>query len=135
MKNIGKKELEAFEEFENKILSLKDERIKYERDSEMESMIKKEVLFENFGEEKTTELLNRLSLSFLDLINQSSLPTSHEVKLALLKRFLFSPSKNIVSAVPLELDFLGALGSCLFEFALLSSSLFTALSVIALNGS
>jgi hypothetical protein len=72
MKNIGKKELEAFEEFENKILSLKDERIKYERDSEMESMIKKEVLFENFGEEKTTELLNRLSLSFLDLINQST---------------------------------------------------------------
>ncbi len=72
MKNIGKKELEAFEEFENKILSLKDERIKYERDSEMESMIKKDVLFENFGEEKTTELLNRLSLSFLDLVNQST---------------------------------------------------------------
>lgn len=72
MKNIGKKELEAFEEFENKILSLKDERIKYERDSEMESIIKKEVLFENFGEEKTTELLNRLSLSFLDLVNQST---------------------------------------------------------------
>ncbi len=72
MKNIGKKELEAFEEFENKILSLKNERIKYERDSEMESMIKKDVLFENFGEEKTTELLNRLSLSFLDLVNQST---------------------------------------------------------------
>jgi hypothetical protein len=76
MKNIGKKELEAFEEFENKILSLKDERIKYERDSEMESMIKKDVLFENFGEEKTTELLNRLSLSFLDLVNQ---PTYIEI--------------------------------------------------------
>lgn len=76
MKNIGKKELEAFEEFENKILSLKDERIKYERDSEMESIIKKEVLFENFGEEKTTELLNRLSLSFLDLVNQ---PTYIEI--------------------------------------------------------
>jgi hypothetical protein len=72
MKNIGKKELEEFEKFENKILSLKDERIKYERDSEMESTIKKEVLFENFGEEKTTELLNRLSLTFLDLANQST---------------------------------------------------------------
>ena len=72
MKNIGKKELEAFEEFENKILSLKDERIKYERDSEMESLIKKEVLFEKFGEEETTDLLNRLSLSFLDLANQST---------------------------------------------------------------
>jgi hypothetical protein len=72
MKNIGKKELEAFEEFENKILSLKDERIKYERDSEMESTIKKEVLFENFGEKNTTELLNKLSLTFLDLANQST---------------------------------------------------------------
>ncbi len=72
MKNIGKKELEAFEEFENKILSLKDERIKYERDSEMESLIKKEVLFEKFGEEETTDLLNRLSLTFLDLANQST---------------------------------------------------------------
>ncbi len=72
MKNIGKKELEAFEEFENKILSLKDERIKYERDSEMDTLIKKEVLFEKFGEEETTDLLNRLSLSFLDLANQST---------------------------------------------------------------
>ena len=72
MKNIGKKELEAFEEFENKILSLDDKSIKYERDGEMESKIKKEVLFENFGEEKTTELLNRLSLTFLDLANQST---------------------------------------------------------------
>ena len=72
MKNIGKKELEAFEEFENKILSLDDKSIKYERAGEMESKIKKEVLFENFGEEKTTELLNRLSLTFLDLANQST---------------------------------------------------------------
>jgi hypothetical protein len=72
MKNIGKKELEEFEEFENKILSLKDERIKYERDNEMESVIKKEVLFENFGEEKTTELLNKLGLTFLDLSSQST---------------------------------------------------------------
>jgi hypothetical protein len=72
MKNIGKKELEAFEEFENKILSLNDKSIKYERDGGMESTIKKEVLFENFGEEKTTELLSRLSLTFLDLANQST---------------------------------------------------------------
>jgi hypothetical protein len=72
MKNIGKKELEAFEEFENKILSLDDKSIKYERDDEMESTIKKEVLFENFGEKNTTELLNKLSLTFLDLANQST---------------------------------------------------------------
>jgi len=72
MKEIGKKELEAFKEFENKILSLKDERVKYQRDSEIEVRIKKEVLFENFGEEQTSDLLNKLSLTFLDLANQST---------------------------------------------------------------
>ena len=72
MKEIGKKELKAFEEFENKILSLNDERVKYQRDSEIESKIKKEVLFENFGEEQTNDLLNKLSLTFLDLTNQST---------------------------------------------------------------
>ena len=72
MREIGKKELEAFKEFENKILSLKDERVKYQRDSEIESRIKKEVLFENFGEEQTNDLLNKLSLTFLDLADQST---------------------------------------------------------------
>ena len=72
MKEIGKKELKAFEEFENKILSLNDERVKYKRDSEIEAKIKKEVLFENFGEEQTNDLLNKLSLTFLDLTNQST---------------------------------------------------------------
>jgi hypothetical protein len=72
MKEIGKKELEAFKEFENKILSLKDERVKYQRVSEIESRIKKEVLFENFGEEQTNDLLNKLSLTFLDLADQST---------------------------------------------------------------
>ena len=69
MKEIGKKELEAFKEFENKILSLKDERVKY---SEIEARIKKDVLFENFGEEQTNDLLNKLSLTFLDLADQST---------------------------------------------------------------
>lgn len=72
MKEIGKKELEAFKEFENKILSLKDERVKYQRDSEIEARIKREVLFENFGEEQTNDLLNKLSLTFLDLADQST---------------------------------------------------------------
>ena len=72
MKEIGKKELEAFKEFENKILSLKDERVKYQRDSEIEARIKKEVLIENFGEEQTNDLLNKLSLTFLDLADQST---------------------------------------------------------------
>ena len=72
MKEIGKKELAAFKEFEKKILSLKDERVKYQRDSEIEARIKKEVLFENFGEEQTNDLLNKLSLTFLDLADQST---------------------------------------------------------------
>lgn len=72
MKEIGKKELKAFKEFENKILSLKDEKVKYQRDSEIEAKIKKEVLFENFGEDPTNDLLNKLSLTFLDLANQST---------------------------------------------------------------
>ena len=72
MKEIGKKELKAFKEFENKILSLEDEKVKYQRDSEIEAKIKKEVLFENFGEDPTNDLLNKLSLTFLDLANQST---------------------------------------------------------------
>lgn len=72
MNEIGKKELEAFKEFENKILSLKDERVKYQRDSEIEARIKKEVLYENFGEKQTNDLLSKLSLTFLDLADQST---------------------------------------------------------------
>ena len=55
MKEIGQKELKAFEEFENKILSLNVERVKYQRDGE-----------------QTNDLLNKLSLTFLDLTNQST---------------------------------------------------------------
>lgn len=72
MKEIGKKEIDAFVEFENKILSLKDDKIKYRKDDEMESLIKKEILYENFGEENTMDLLNKLSLNFLDLTNQKT---------------------------------------------------------------
>lgn len=72
MKNIGKKELEAFEEFENKILSLKGERVSYKKDTEIEGQIKRDVLYEKFGEEKTDLVLYKLGLSLSDLSNQET---------------------------------------------------------------
>jgi hypothetical protein len=72
MTKIGKKELEDFQEFENKILSLKGERVKYKKDGEIEGQIKRDVLYENFGEIPTDDLLRRLRLSFSDLSNQET---------------------------------------------------------------
>lgn len=72
MTKIGKKELEDFQEFENKILSLKGERVKYKKDGEMEGQIKRDVLYENFGEVATDDLLKKLGLSFSDLSNQET---------------------------------------------------------------
>lgn len=72
MTKIGKKELEDFQEFENKILSLKGERVKYKKDGEMEGQIKRDVLYENFGEMATDDLLQKLGLSFSDLSNQET---------------------------------------------------------------
>lgn len=72
MTKIGKKELEDFQEFENKILSLKGERVKYKKDGEMEGQIKRDVLYENFGEVETDDLLTKLGLSFSDLSNQET---------------------------------------------------------------
>lgn len=72
MTKIGKKELEDFQEFENKILSLKGERVKYKKDGEMEGQIKRDVLYENFGEAATDDLLTKLGLSFSDLSNQET---------------------------------------------------------------
>jgi len=72
MTKIGKKELEDFQEFENKILSLKGERVKYKKDGEMEGQIKRDVLYENFGEVATDDLLTKLGLSFSDLSNQET---------------------------------------------------------------
>ena len=72
MTKIGKKELEDFQEFENKILSLKGERVKYKKDGEMEGQIKRDVLYENFGEVATDDLIRKLGLSFSDLSNQET---------------------------------------------------------------
>lgn len=72
MTKIGKKELEDFQEFENKILSLKGERVKYRKDGEVEGQIKRDVLYENFGEMATDDLLQKLGLSFSDLSNQET---------------------------------------------------------------
>ena len=72
MTKIGKKELEDFHEFENKILSLKGERVSYKKDTEIEGQIKRDVLYEKFGEEKTDLVLYKLGLSLSDLSNQET---------------------------------------------------------------
>jgi len=72
MTKLGKKDLDDFQEFENKILSLKGERVKYKKDEEIEGQIKRDVLYENFGENVTDDLLKKLGLSFSDLSNQET---------------------------------------------------------------
>jgi hypothetical protein len=72
MSKIGKKEQEDFQEFENKILSLKGERVSYKKDTEIEGQIKRDVLYEKFGEEKTDLVLYKLGLSLSDLSNQET---------------------------------------------------------------
>ncbi len=72
MINVNKKDIEIFQEFEKKILSLKDGRVKYTPDLEMESKIKMEVLVDNFGEEKTNQLIEKLGLPQIELSNQET---------------------------------------------------------------
>lgn len=72
MTKIGKKELEDFHEFENKILSLKGERVVYKKDHEIEGKIKRDVLYEKFGEEKTNGILLRLGIQIEDLSDQTT---------------------------------------------------------------
>jgi hypothetical protein len=70
--NVNKKDIERFQEFEKKILSLKEDRVKYTPDLEMESKIKMEVLVDHFGEEKTNQLIEKLGLSRIELSNQET---------------------------------------------------------------
>ena len=72
MSKIGKKELEDFHEFENKILSLKGERVAYKKDHDIEGKIKRDVLYEKFGEEKTNGILLRLGIQIEDLSDQTT---------------------------------------------------------------
>jgi hypothetical protein len=59
-----------FEQFEEKLLSLKDSGIVYKKEDALEIEIKKEALFSHFGKEPTTEMMEKLKLNFEDLINQ-----------------------------------------------------------------
>jgi hypothetical protein len=72
MSKLEKKDLDSFQEFESKILSLEGERVSYKKDIEIEGQIKRDVLYEKFGEEKTDILLHKLGISFSDLSNQET---------------------------------------------------------------
>jgi hypothetical protein len=70
--NVNKKDIERFQEFEKKILSLNAEGVKYSSDLEMESKIKMEVLTDHFGEEKTNLIIEKLGISQIQLSNQET---------------------------------------------------------------
>jgi hypothetical protein len=70
--NVNKKDIERFQEFEKKILSLNAEGVKYSSDLEMESKIKMEVLTDHFGEEKTNHIIEKLGISQIQLSNQET---------------------------------------------------------------
>ncbi len=69
-KELTKKDLKRFEEFEKTILSLKDSSVKYKRDDQMEMKIKRDVLYSNFGKERVDLVLEKLKVDFRDLIEQ-----------------------------------------------------------------
>lgn len=66
-REITKEDLKNFEEFEKRILDLKDSNVKYRRDNETETQIKKEVLFSHFGEENVKMAMEKLNVNFRDL--------------------------------------------------------------------
>jgi len=69
-REITKEDLKNFEEFEKKILDLKDSNVKYIKDDEIETEIKKEVLFSHFGEEHVKDVMEKLNVDFRDLVDQ-----------------------------------------------------------------
>lgn len=69
-REISLADYKRFEEFEEKLLSLKDSGIVYKKEDDLEIEIKKEALFSHFGKERTTQMMEKLKLNFEDLINQ-----------------------------------------------------------------
>lgn len=69
-RELTKEDLKKFFEFEKTILDLKDSDVKYRRDDEIESGIKKDVLFSHFGEDKVKEVMKKLNVDFRDLVDQ-----------------------------------------------------------------
>jgi hypothetical protein len=51
---------------------LKGERVAYKKDHEIEGKIKRDVLYEKFGEEKTNGILLRLGIQIEDLSDQTT---------------------------------------------------------------
>ncbi len=69
-REISLDDYKRFEEFEQKLLSLKDSGIVYKKEDALEIEIKKEALFSHFGKEPTIQMMKKLNLNFEDLINQ-----------------------------------------------------------------
>jgi len=68
---ITQEDLNSFRNFENQILSLDSKKIKYKTDQEIESQIKLSVLIENFGKDRTYDLLSQMGINSSALCNQN----------------------------------------------------------------
>lgn len=68
-REISLDDYERFQEFEKKLLGLKDSGVVYKKDDDLEIEIKKEALFSHFGKEVTTQTMEKLKLNFEDLVN------------------------------------------------------------------
>lgn len=69
-KELSKEDLKRFEEFEKTILDIKESGVKYTRDDEMETEIKKQVLFSHFGETNVNLVMEKTRTGFRDLVDQ-----------------------------------------------------------------
>lgn len=69
---IKPEDLERFQEFEKTILNLKENRIIYKQDLEMEAKIKMSVLVDNFGKEKTEQILEKIMIEEGDLADHDT---------------------------------------------------------------
>lgn len=66
-RELDQSDYENFKNFEDRIVNLKDSAVTYKQDLEMESQIKKEVLFEKFGSKTTEDVMEKLNLNYIDL--------------------------------------------------------------------
>lgn len=67
MKKIESIDIQKFREFEQEILQLEIPRVKYTPDLEIQAEVRKQVLAENFGEEKLDEVLTTIGFEARDL--------------------------------------------------------------------
>jgi hypothetical protein len=69
---IKPEDLERFQEFEKTILNLKENKIRYKQDLEMEAKIKMSVLVDTFSKEKTQEILDKIMINEEDLADHDT---------------------------------------------------------------